>query len=156
VIDTDRSAVYDAEALVAGMVDRGAEVRFHGTRLIPEPDRRFGQVADIDRYLRWVRAHSWGYPETPAPVVRERRGTAKAAWESPGTIAVPDAAWARRELVVLHEYAHHAVWHTAAPGDTRHSAQFCRVLADLVRNAVGPSTGLLLTDAFFGAGLMGR
>ena len=88
-------------------------------------------------------------------MVRLRRGTAKAHWEAPGTIAVPDAAWARRELIVLHEYAHHVVWHRSGGLDDGHGPPFCRVMADLVRSAVGPSTGLLLTDAFYRAGLFG-
>ncbi len=145
--------MYAAESLVVDMVDRGADVTFHGSAVSPEADRKFGQVRDITRYLDWLRGHDWAYPELPAPVVRVRRGAAKATWEAPGVIAVPDAAWARRELIVLHEFAHHVVWHRSGRTDNTHGPAFCRVFADLVRNAVGPSTGLLLTDAFHRAGL---
>ena len=154
MIDARRSAVYAAEALVVDMIDRGAEVDFHGMRLSVEPDRKFGQVADIQRYLAWVRGHPWGGAETPEPRVRQRRGAAKASWEAPATIAIPDAEWARRELVVLHEYAHHVVWHRSGGTDPGHGAAFCRELADLVRNAAGASAGLLLTDAFYRTGLL--
>jgi len=152
-IDRSRSAVYAAEDMVRDMVDRGALVWFHGETLLPEPDRKFGQVADVARYLAWLRAQPWADPAAPAVSVRLRHGAAKATWQPPGTIALPDAAWARRELVVLHEYAHHLVWHSGG-GGTEHGPVFCRTLADLVRNAVGPSTGLLITDAFYQAGLM--
>lgn len=155
MVDSQRSAVYAAESSVRDMVDRGADVDFHGTVLAIEPDRRFGQVTDVPRYLDWVRAHDWGYPDVPAPTVRLRRGAAKAAWEAPGVIALPDAAWARRELVVLHEYTHHALWHTLGPAELGHGPTFCRHFAELVRQAVGPSVGLLLTDAFHTAGLLG-
>jgi putative metallohydrolase (TIGR04338 family) len=152
--DRNRSAVYAAEDMVRDMVDRGADVRFHGGLLRPEPDRKFGQVADVTRYLGWLRAQPWaGSCEVPEPAVRVRKGAAKATWEPPGIIAIPDATWARREFVVLHEYAHHLVWHNGS-GDTGHGPAFCRTLADLVRHAVGPDTGLLLTDAFYRAGLM--
>ncbi len=151
--DARRSAVYAAESVVVDMVDRSADVAFHGTMLTPEPDRKFGQVADIERYLQWVRGHPWGASDVPLPAVRTRRGDAKATWQAPGTIAVPDAAWARRELVVLHEYAHHIVWHRSGAVDTNHGPQFCRMFAELVRAAVGPATGLLLTDAFYRSGL---
>lgn len=150
--DRQRAAVYGAEDLVRSLVDRGADVRFHGTVLTPEPDRRFGQVADIARYLDWVRAQPWSDPTCPPASVRLRKGAAKATWQVPGVIAIPDAAWARRELVVLHEYAHHVVWHTF--GGDGHGPEFCRTFVDLVRNAIGPGTGLLLTDAFYRAGLM--
>ncbi len=149
--DSRRSAVYAAESLVMDMIDRGADVDFHGSRISVAPDRKFGQVADVERYLTWLRSHEWGAATVPQPRVRQRRGAAKATWEAPDVIAIPDAAWARRELVVLHEYAHHVVWHEG--GGTRHGAAFCKTLAHLVRNAVGPAAGLLLTDAFFTAGL---
>jgi putative metallohydrolase (TIGR04338 family) len=150
--DSRRSAVYAAEALVVGMIDRGADVDFHGSRMGVVPDRKFGQVGDVERYLAWVRGHDWGVPDVPAVRVRQRRGAAKATWEAPHVIAIPDAAWARRELVVLHEYAHHVVWHRSA--GSGHGPAFCTVLVDLVRNAVGPEAGLLLTDAFYQAGLL--
>jgi len=152
-MDARRSAVYAAEHAVVGMIDRGADVLFHGARLSVQPDRKFGRVSDVERYLQWVRGNPWGHPDVPSPVVRVRRGEARATWEAPATIAVPDAAWARRELVVLHEYAHHAVWHGSGGSDATHGAPFCRVFADLVRNAVGPGAGLLLTDAFYRSGL---
>lgn len=150
--DRNRSAVYAAEALVVGMIDRGADVDFHGSRLPVVPDRKFGRVGDIERYLAWLRGHDWGAPQVPTIRVRQRRGAAKATWEAPDVMAIPDAAWARRELVVLHEYAHHVVWHRT--GGSGHGADFCRVFTDLVRNAVGPEAGLLLTDAFYQAGLL--
>jgi putative metallohydrolase (TIGR04338 family) len=149
--DSRRSILYAAESIAIDMVDRGAEVAFHGSRLTPDNDRKFGQVADVERYLTSLRSQTWAYPDVPAPHVRVRKGAAKATWQAPGTIALPDAAWARRELIVLHEYAHHVRWHTAA--DPSHGSGFCRVLADLIRNAVGPATGLLFMDAFHRAGL---
>lgn len=149
--DRRRSAVYAAEAMVVAMIDRGDDVDFHGARVSIGPDRKFGQVADIERYLTWVRSHEWGAPEVPDVRVRQRRGATKAVWEAPDCIAIPDAAWARREMVVLHEYAHHVVWHRA--GGSEHGAKFCLAFADLVRNAVSPEAGLLITDAFHQAGL---
>ncbi len=149
--DRRRGIVYDTETLVIDMVDRGAPVDFHGTRLTPDLDRRFGRVSDVRRYLEWLRSHEWAHPDLPEVAVRVRRGAAKATWDAPGTIALPDAAWARRELIVLHEYAHHVAWHRWRRND--HGAPFCREQADLVRRAVGPSTGLLLTDAYHRAGL---
>lgn len=152
--DARRSQVYEAEQLVIDMLDRGGLVQFHGERLVLEPDRKFGRVEDVQRYLDWLRQHEWAAPHTPAPVVRVRRGAAKAHWTAPGTIALPDAAWARRELIVLHEYAHHVVWHETDGTDSRHSARFCRTFAELVRQAVGLGPGLLLFDTFEAAGLL--
>ena len=153
--DAARSRVYDVEQQVTDMIDRGADVLFHGERLSLAPDRKFGQVADVQRYLDWLRKHEWAGPQTPRPLVRVRRGAAKAHWTAPATIALPDAAWARRELVVLHEYAHHLVWHESAGADSGHGPPFCRTFAELVRQAVGPQAGLVLIDAFATAGLLG-
>lgn len=153
MIDRRRAAVYAAESMVTDMVDRAAEVVFHGSVLTPELDRKFGQVADVERYLLRLRDQPWGAADVPVPVVRVRRGAAKATWEEPGVIALPDAVWARREMVVLHEYTHHVVWYRSQRRDTSHGPDFCRTFAEFVRRAVGPATGLLLTDAFFSAGL---
>jgi putative metallohydrolase (TIGR04338 family) len=153
--DSARRRVYDAEQVVWDMVDRGADVLFHDERLMLAPDRKFGQVADVERYLDWLRKHAWAAPQTPRPRVRLRRGAARATYTGPGTIALPDAGWARRELVVLHEYAHHMVWHESAGAESGHGPRFCRTLAELVRQAVGPGAGLLLIDAFHTEGLLG-
>lgn len=45
-----------------------------------------------------------------------------------------------REVVVLHEFAHHVTWHTA--GATGHGEQFQEVYLSLLENAVGPGGGV--------------
>lgn len=157
--DSGRAAVYAAENQVHALMDFDpdgvAAVRFEGSTLPPiEQDKKFADVDSIQRYVDMIHGANWGYgtAEGVPPVkVRDRKGSRKAEWESPDTIAIPVTApggkWACREMVVLHEYAHHAVFHLY--GLSGHGERFRAIHTDLVRNAVGPVAGLLLL-AFYG------
>jgi putative metallohydrolase (TIGR04338 family) len=78
--------------------------------------------------------------------VRERKGSAKAHYEHTGVIAVHTEnrgqRWAMREIVILHEIAHHLT-----KGDG-HGALFAGTLLDLVGERIAPEVALLLTDAY--------
>lgn len=122
VRDTQRSRVYEAESLVRRIFDRAdrgtdRQLELFGSRLTLPVERRFASVESVQDYadrvlaLNWVRAR---WPRAVAPVtVRARAGAAAAHYEpATATLAVPlhtrdGAAWALRELVVLHELAHH-------------------------------------------------
>lgn len=148
--DRNRATAYSAEDQFCALLDRGGRVDFAGSMLDLPAERRFGDLAGVQRYLDQVRQMSWGHAGTPRPLVRRRRGTVKAHWEAPQTIAVPDRQWALREVVVLHEYAHHVDHHVN--GGTGHGRSFCQTHVDLVRGALGPSAGLLLMAAYHEAG----
>lgn len=117
--DSQRAKVYAAEQFVRTLFDRAAEhdsrvVDFFGAQLTLPPEGRFGSVEAVQRYVDDVLAHPavrelW---PTATPLgVRARRGSTAAHYERSAdvaTIAVPDrSTWALRELVVLHEIAHH-------------------------------------------------
>ena len=128
-------------------------VVFHGSTLPPvEQDRKFADVQSVQRYVNLIHSMNWGYGDddgVPKVVVRNRRGAAKAHWEYPQTIAIPFSSqgkWACREMVVLHEYAHHVAYHLH--GEQGHGEWFRKIHADLVRNAVGNVAGLLLLAAY--------
>jgi putative metallohydrolase (TIGR04338 family) len=119
-----------------------------GSRVVVPDDRKFGDIDSVQRYvdavlaLDWVRATA---PERAAlPVrVRARAGATRAEYEfSTRTIAVPPhrvgGGWAMRELVVLHELAHHL-----APADG-HGAAFVARLLELVEELVGFEAAFLL------------
>jgi putative metallohydrolase (TIGR04338 family) len=150
--DTQRAKVYAAETFVRTLFDRAAEranpvVEFFGTALTLPPEARFGSADDVQRYLDRVLAlpavrQRW--PE-PGPVgVRARRGVRAAHYERAGTdacIAVPEqrSTWALRELVVLHELAHHLS--TAEPA---HGPEFVTTLCELADAVMGPEVGHVL------------
>lgn len=151
--DAQRSRVYAAEEFVRTLFDRAAEhgtgsVDFFGTELTLPPEARFASVAAVQRYVDDVLALSAVRQRWPAvsPLsVRPRHGTTAAHYESRGSagvIAVPDrhaAGWAMRELVVLHEIAHH-LCDASPPHGPQFVATFC-ALAELV---VGPELGHVL------------
>lgn len=151
--DTQRSKVYAAEQFVRTLFDRAAEhgsqaVEFFGTQLTLPPEGRFGSVPAVQRYVDEVLtlpAVQRKWPAVPPLTVRPRRAATAAHYESrdgTGVIAVPDrdtADWAMRELVVLHEVAHHL-------SDTQpaHGPEFVAAMCTLAELVMGPELGHVL------------
>ncbi|WP_420123423.1 TIGR04338 family metallohydrolase [Nakamurella sp.] len=159
--DRQRSRVYEAENLVHRLLDRSVDhpvVEIAGSRLTLPPERRFADIASVQTYLDRVLGLDWirrSWPRAADPVrVRERAGGARAHYERAGaTIAVPThrtgGGWALRELVVLHELAHHL-----APDDeVPHGGPFVGRLLDLVDGVVGPEAALLLRITMLDTGV---
>ncbi|MCV6986128.1 TIGR04338 family metallohydrolase [Mycobacterium shinjukuense] len=151
--DFQRARVYAAEEFVRTLFDRAADhgspsVEFFGTQLTLPPEGRFGSVASVQRYVDEVLAlpavrRRW--PAVTAPHVRARRAATAAHYENhdgAGIIAVPGrdgAGWAMRELVVLHEVAHH-LCRVPPP----HGPEFAATLCTLAELVMGPELGHLL------------
>ena len=151
--DSQRSKVYAAEEFVRTLFDRAAEhgsraVDFFGTQLTLPPEGRFGSVASVQRYVDDVLAlpavrRRW--PGVPPLKARARRAASAAHYESgdgAGVIAVPDrdaADWALRELVVLHEVAHHL-----CQAEPPHGPEFVATICTLTELVMGPELGHVL------------
>ncbi|MFV0495863.1 TIGR04338 family metallohydrolase [Mycobacterium sp.] len=151
--DAQRAKVYAAEAFVRTVFNRAAEhgmrsVEFFGTQLTLPPEGRFASVESVRRYVDDVLAlpmvcRQW--PGTAPLRVRARRGATAAHYEyrdGVGTIAVPDrdaAGWALRELVVLHELAHHLC--SVLPP---HGPDFVSTMCTLTALVMGPEAGYVL------------
>ena len=135
------------------MFDRAAEhgspaVDFFGTQLTLPPEARFGSVASVQRYvddvlaLPAVREH---WPAVSPLRVRARQSATAAHYEnhdSSGVIAVPDrvtADWAMRELVILHELAHHL-----CQSQPPHGPEFVSTICTLMELVMGPELGHVL------------
>lgn len=165
VRDRQRSAVYAAEDLVARRLDQAAAssglVRLHGSTITVEGDVRFGSLDAVADYCHRLPQQRWFTARWPAAAavpltVRARRGHRLAVYEPPGTVAVHEprygTGWALRELVVLHEIAHHILHHQADP--TRlaaHGPEFTGTMQQLVADQLGPPVGWLLASAFHDA-----
>lgn len=160
--DSQRAKVYAAEEFVRTLFDRAAEhgspaVEFFGTQLTLPPEGRFGSVAAVQRYVddvlalpavrdRWAKV---------APLkVRARRAATAAHYENrdgAGVIAVPDrdtADWALRELVVLHEVAHHL-----CPAGPPHGPGFVATICELTGLVMGPEVGHVLRVVYVKEGV---
>jgi putative metallohydrolase (TIGR04338 family) len=151
--DVGRARFYAAERLVLGMFDRAGSnrtVQLAGTELTLPAEARFASVESVrDHVIRvldlpGVRER---FDRASQPVtVRERRGHRSAHYESMSgqvpQIAIPSATggrWALRELVVLHEIAHHL----DDPATPAHGRSFAITLTDLVGLVLGPEAGLV-------------
>jgi putative metallohydrolase (TIGR04338 family) len=155
--DTQRAKVYAAEVFVRTLFERAAErgsgdIDFFGTALTLPPEARFGSVAAVQRYIDDVLVlpsvrDRW--PDAAELTVRARRGTTAAHYEildGAGIIAVPDrrgVGWALRELVVLHEIAHHLC--DARPP---HGREFVATFCELAELVMGPELGYVLRVVF--------
>jgi putative metallohydrolase (TIGR04338 family) len=159
--DNNRALVYEAEQIVHDMVDRGGTVDFHGSMLTISGDRKFADLASVQRYCDQIQACSWGFPDLSSVHVVERRGAKKAHWQPPNVIAIPmlvaGGEWSRRELVVLHEICHHVIsGRRLAVDEPIHGPTFCKTHVELVRNAVSPEVGLLLQAVYDSSGAFGQ
>ncbi len=72
---------------------------------------------------------------------RNHGGTLRTLRHDSATIAVPDqrASWALRELVVLHEIAHHL-----SNAEPPHGPEFVAAFCDLADAVMGPEVGHVL------------
>lgn len=159
--DTQRAKVYAAEDFVRTLFDRAAQhgsgaIDFFGTALTLPPEARFGSVDAVRRYVDDVLALPAVRTRWPAAgkvAVRARRGLTAAHYEStPATIAVPDrsARWALRELVVLHEIAHHL-----AAGGAPHGSEFVGAMTELAGWVMGPEVRHVLRVVYSKEGVAG-
>ena len=154
--DTQRAKVYAAEEFVRTLFDRAAEhgnqvIDFFGNQLTLPPEGRFASAPAVQRYVDDVLAHPGvraRWPATGALAVRGRRGAGAAHYERTdkgATIAVPDGRgrWALRELVVLHEVAHHL-----CDAEPPHGPQFVSTYCELAEVVMGPEAGHVLRVVF--------
>jgi putative metallohydrolase (TIGR04338 family) len=150
--DVQRSAVYAAEQFVRTLFDRAGErgnrmVEFFGAQLTLPPEARFGSVEAVRRYVADVLALpavTARWPAAGVVAVRARRGATAAHYElgvGGAVIAVPErqSTWALRELVVLHEIAHHLA--QAVPP---HGPAFTATFSELCDLVMGPEVGHVL------------
>ena len=143
--------MYAAEQFVRTLFDHAAQhnsrtVQFFGASITLPPEARFASVESVQRYVDDVLAlpadAGIGHPTGPV-TVRARRSATAAHYEKGGVIAVPDrltADWAMRELVVLHELAHHL----CDPDAPAHGPDFVATFCALASAVMGPEAGHVL------------
>lgn len=157
--DAHRQAVYAAEHRLEQMFDSSYDfpkVEIYGSTLTLPIERKFADLSSVQRYVNSVLGLNWvreRYVRANKPVrVRERKGHTKAHYESwDHIIALPlheqNKAWALREVVVLHELAHHLC------GASGHGPQFCGILVTLMREIIGPEAGFILQCLYHDEGV---
>ena len=122
-------------------------VEFFGANITLPPEARFASVDSVQRYADDVLAHPSvrkRWPGVEPLTVRARRGVTAAHYEYDGnvaTIAVPErrTTWALRELVVLHEIAHHV-----CRSEPAHGPEFVATFCELTDAVMGPEVGHVL------------
>lgn len=153
--DSQRSKVYAAQNVLHWLYESAEAtgnpvVTVNGVTVTLPPEARFACVQSMQDYITKV----MHLPPIEAykrftPVIRERKGTTKAHYQS-GTIAIPihrQGRWAQRELVLLHELAHHL-----APGD-QHGPTFVSTFLTLLGAVMGPEVELVARMVFIDNGV---
>lgn len=158
------SAVYGAEDQWSAVLDRGGPVNFHGSHLNVPLQKRFADIASVQRYVDTVLASDsvrQRYPNAGPVRVRERRGQGKAHYEpSTATVAIPMVNRAfGRESTVLHELAHHLSVSEGLPatrsGTRWHGVEFRHAMLLLVDAVLGAEAALLLRAGYHASGIRG-
>jgi putative metallohydrolase (TIGR04338 family) len=148
-----------AENVLYDILDRASQaptVQIHGSTVVVPVERKFGDLPSVQRYVDRVLSLNWvrgTYPAAGPVRVRERKGHTSAHY-SGGEIAVPvphhasRRNWAMREMVILHELAHHL-----AGTGCGHDARFADALVSLVTGVMGDEAGFLLRALFYDEGV---
>lgn len=166
--DNQRGALYDAERRLRRVLDRAHEyplAEVAGSRVVIPVERKFADLASMQAYVDLVLAQNWpqfpklGASRVPVVAKPEHTGQDHAVYTG-GQILVPLQAinpatgtrWAMREMVVLHELAHHAMF-VHRPGAAHHGAEFTGAFRTLVVGMMGPEAGLLFDVVFRDGGV---
>lgn len=155
--DYQRARVYSAEHVLTAMYDNAVAANNPvvdlggGLTLTLPPEAKFGSIESIQAYVDRVLALPAlaTHPRAMSPLrVRHRAGERKAHYRN-GEIAIHAGRnnWGMRELVVLHETAHHIAW-----GDG-HGPGFVSALLDLLGAAMGPEVALAARVLFTEGGV---
>lgn len=154
--DPLREAVYQAERQVFHTLERSGEVDFFGSKLTIAPEVWFRSIEEIQEYVNnAISAIASDWPGLQPLAVRKRKGQTKAHYEyDQKTIAIPtETNWAMREMVVLHEIAHHLTWFENSSVEA-HGLEYIANYLFLVSQFMGQEVALLLNAALDGKDIL--
>ncbi|MEB4210986.1 TIGR04338 family metallohydrolase [Mycobacterium sp. 94-17] len=148
--DFQRARVYRAEHCFTALLDESVEnpqIFMAGSTLVLPPEAKFSTPATVQAYVDRVSNHPTVVDRygSSRVTVRKRNGVSRAHYQL-GEIAVPDAKWALRETVILHELAHHF-------SRDGHGPQFVGAFLDLIDAAMGVQAQLVLRILFGESGV---
>ena len=162
--DVQRTRVYAAEQFVRTLFDRAGQhsrraIDFFGEQITLPPEGRFASVESVQRYVDEVLslpAVTQQWPGRAGVRVRARKAASAAHYENSGDVAViavpAREQWALRELVVLHEIAHHL----CGGGGPAHGPRFVATFCALAEAVMGPEAGHVLRVVYAKEGVSAR
>ena len=154
--DPLREAVYQAERQVFSTLERPGMVDFFGSQLTIAPEVWFRTIDEIQTYVNnAISSIASDWPGLEPLAVRKRKGQTKAHYEfDQKTIAIPtESSWAMREMVVLHEIAHHLTWFENSSVEA-HGLEYIANYLFLVSQFMGEEVALLLNAALDGKDIL--
>lgn len=162
--DFQRQRVYDAEIIVRRLFDnartgRNPVVALGGVTLTLPPEALFGDIQSAETHANRVLALpniQDRFGAARAVRVRRRKGLHFAHYEPRGAvIAIPDERqWALRELVLLHELAHHLDPSRNDAHHCVHGPEFVDTYFTLLELVMGPEAGMAARIIFRDSGIV--
>jgi putative metallohydrolase (TIGR04338 family) len=144
--DSQKSALYASETLLSGLFDRclkydNPTVEVEGVTLDLPPEGKFADIASLQTYCDKV-CKLMKVEAVHVEAHRNQHGNA--FYQSAGRrIVIPDGQnrWALRELVVLHELAHHVTWVQNLDA-AAHGPEFVANYITMLERVMAPQAGL--------------
>jgi len=140
--------VYRSEDLLCQIIDQQhvhPQLLIGNSMVLVPNDRKFQTVANIQSYVNKVTDQQGVKAVTVVPKLH--RGKGRQLWAhydpSAGEIHIPMRAkgkWAQREVVVLHELAHHLTWREPVG----HGPKFAGKLLELIEEYIGLEAHFIL------------
>lgn len=152
--DFQRSKVYETEFVFRDIFDfagKAPTIEVFGSTLIVPSEIYFSTLDHVQTYVDYVINHPEVvalFGKKAAVQVSLRRGAKKAHYSNNGIflhVVENQSNWALREIVVLHEIAHHL-----ALGD-RHGPAFVGAFLSLVEIFLGPEARLIYLSLLEGS-----
>lgn len=147
--DYQKASVYAAEHSLRKILEEALDYpmyeAFGSTVVVPTTEKRFGNLGAVQVYVDLVLANEdvrKAYTMAERPIRVRHRKANKFAHYQAGEIAIHVAErlgdnWAMREVVVLHEIAHHLAY------GEHHGPKFVGALEFLLRTFIGPEAALI-------------
>jgi putative metallohydrolase (TIGR04338 family) len=147
--DSQKSSLYAAERLLWDIFDRCAEhnnpmVEIEHIQLTLPPEGKFADITSIQRRCDQV-CDAMNVPHVRVEAHRNKNIGGDAFYQHLGMrLVVPDGRkrWAMRELVVLHELAHHVTDCQQPLGLAAHGPEFVANYIRLLETVMAPEAGL--------------
>lgn len=152
--DSQKQKAYNAENVLRTVLRRDGDIEMFGHTMSVPMERKFASIESVQDFCDYVLEHPTvkeAFPHASPVRVRARKGRTLAHYQA-GEIAVPphkeggNNSWAMREIVVLHEIAHHLAF---ADG---HGPRWCGTFVKLVELVMSPEAAWLLSVYMDGEG----
>jgi putative metallohydrolase (TIGR04338 family) len=153
--DSQKDLLYHSENKLIRLIDTNdqyAPVSVAGSTFSIPREAKFGDLASVQRYCDQVTKH---FNLSPVTCLAMRKDARSKAYYRARQIHLPTVSgrWSMRELVVLHELAHHAARSENGSACEAHGSEFAGKFVEMVDWAMGTEASMMLKIFFYENGV---